>query len=58
MTAAPLTQLIDIQTFGSIEEIRALDNFVEHNPFSTADYKLSSLSSKPTISCCCVSSLM
>lgn len=39
MAAAPLAELIDIRTFGSIEEIRALDNFVENNPLSTANYK-------------------
>lgn len=39
MTASPLSQHIDIRTFGSIEEIRALDNFVENNPLSKANYK-------------------
>jgi hypothetical protein len=39
MTAAHLSQHIDIRTFGSIEEIRALDNFVENDPLSKANYR-------------------
>jgi hypothetical protein len=39
MAATSNAQLIDIRTFGSIEEIRALDNFVESAPLSKTNYK-------------------